>query len=324
MDVTSLAVSEKDIVQTYLRPLAIGWPGAYDLLDDCASITPAPGQDIIVKTDPIRSGLHFFIDDQPSDIAWKALATNVSDIAAKAARPIAYTLALSFPNSPERNWLESFSTGLAEAQDAFGCILIGGDLDLKSDSLSISVTMFGEIPKGRMLRRGNAQPGDSIFVSGTLGDSAFGLHLRTKRVSADDITDYSDLALTRYLRPEPRLGLRSALRSYARAATDISDGLPNDLKSMCGISGLGAYINAEKLPFSAAMQNVAAMDFNRAISLVAKSDDYEILCAVPQENCEKFISSARSGRVKVTKIGEFSSDSRIQLRIGLKKVIEWS
>ena len=252
MDIDSRVSREADIIQIYLRPLAARWPGALELRDDCAVITPAPGQDIIVKTDPIRAGIHFFTNDNPDDIAWKALATNVSDLAAKAARPFAYTLALSFPRIPKHDWLSVFAKGLEKAQSAFGCILVGGDTDIECGPLNISVTMFGEIAKGQMLKRGRAKPGDSVFVSGTLGDSSLGLHLRKSNNFRNMFSNYADAALERYLRPVPRLGLRSALRGYARASMDISDGLLKDLQRMCSVSGVGASINARELPLSTA------------------------------------------------------------------------
>ena len=148
---------EDAIIKTYLRPLAAHWPGAFDLLDDCALISPAPGHELVVKTDPIRAGVHFLPDEGARDIAWKALAVNVSDIAAKAARPVAYTLALSFPKAPSHQWMQDFSEGLRIAQDAFGCSLIGGDTDRADGPLSIAVTLFGEVPVGRMVRRAGPQ-----------------------------------------------------------------------------------------------------------------------------------------------------------------------
>ena len=315
---------EEDIIQTYLRPLAAAWPGALDLRDDCAAITPAPGQDLIVKTDPIRAGVHFFADDAPADIAWKALAVNVSDLAAKASRPLAYTMALSFPEAPARGWLAAFAAGLGEAQDAFGCTLIGGDTDRAAGPLSIAVTIFGEVPHGRMVRRATAKAGDRIFVSGTLGDAALGLKIRWQDANARGATFYSDFALNRYLRPQPRLGLRAALRGFARAAMDISDGLPKDLGRMCRAAGLGASINATALPFSPALQDVAAADRTRAMSLVSGSDDYEILCAVPPENCNNFIATAKAGDVAVTEIGAFTSSPAVQLISETGPPVDWN
>ncbi len=314
---------EETIVQDYLQPLASRWPGAFGLRDDCAAITPAPGHDLIVKTDPVRAGVHFFHDDAPCDVAWKALAVNVSDLAAKAARPLAYTLALSFPEMPDRTWLEGFSAGLSRAQQAFGCVLIGGDTDRAPGPVSASVTVFGEIAHGKMLQRGAAQPGDRLFVSGTLGDAALGLRLRAGEQVAGLSEDQRLILLHRYLRPQPRLGLRAALRAAASAAMDLSDGLAKDLGRMCNTSGVGATIRLADLPLSDALRSACMAAGQDARALVSSGDDYEILCAVPEAACAQFVSSARAGRVSVTEIGVINTANGTEL-IGLNnRPIDW-
>ena len=132
----------------------------------------------MLKTDPVAEGVHFLPDDAPEDIAWKALAVNVSDLAAKAARPLGYLMALSFPSAPAAAWLTRFAAGLQAAQSAFGCHLLGGDTDRRPGPLTISITIIGEVEAGRMVRRATARPGDVLFVSGSLGDAALGLALR--------------------------------------------------------------------------------------------------------------------------------------------------
>src|SRR5438552_6732719 len=161
-----------------LAPLARGAPGAFGLEDDCALITPAPGTELVLKTDPVAEGVHFLADDAPEDIAWKALAVNVSDLAAKAARPLGYLMALSFPEAPTARWLARFAAGLQAAQASFGCHLLGGDTDRRPGPLTISISIVGEVEAGRMVRRGTARPGEALFVSGSLGDAALGLALR--------------------------------------------------------------------------------------------------------------------------------------------------
>ena len=200
------------------------------------------------KPIPFALGSTFCPMTRASDIAWKALAVNVSDIAAKAARPVAYTLALSFPEVPSQQWMEEFSDGLRVAQDAFGCSLIGGDTDRADGPLSIAVTLFGEVPVGRMVRRAGPRSGDALFVSGTLGASALGLRLRLGEEFAGLSQSLRAEALDRYLRPQPRLGLRAALRAEASAAMDISDGLAKDLRRMCAASGTGARVDVYQDP----------------------------------------------------------------------------
>jgi thiamine-monophosphate kinase len=316
---------EESIIQQFLRPLAATWPGAFDLRDDCAAIEPAPGHELIIKTDPIRAGVHFFADDDPRDIAWKAVAVNVSDLAAKAARPLAYTLALSFPQAPARRWLQDFATGLAEAQAALGCVLIGGDTDRAEGPLSMAVTVFGEMPAGRMIRRATARPRDRLFVSGTLGDAALGLRLQQGGVAAAPGLNRQQQAAVRarYLRPQPRLGLRAALRLAATAAMDLSDGLAKDLGRMCRAGGVGAEVRLADIPISEAVRHATHGGAIDVRSLISSGDDYEILCAVPQPRCDDFIASARVGGIAVTEIGRVTSGGEATLCDPGGDAIDW-
>ena len=300
---------EAAIVQEFLAPLAAGYPGAFGLADDCAAFTPTPGHDLVVKTDPVAAGVHFFPDDAPEDIAWKALAVNVSDLAAKAAIPRAYLMALSFPEAPARDWMGRFANGLATAQSTFGMHLIGGDTDKRPGPVTISITAFGEVPAGQMVRRGAAKAGDLIYVSGTLGDAGAGLMLRRDRASART-RDFSDAAVeflvARYLRPQPRLALKDALRPHARAAMDVSDGLAKDLGRMCRASGCGAAIDIAKLPLSDALR-APRTDWSWQRFALASGDDYEILCAVRPETSAAFEQAAASGGIPVTRIGHMTA-----------------
>lgn len=296
---------EAAIIQGFLEPLSRSWPGALGLKDDCAAIAPAPGHELIVKTDPVRAGVHFFIDDAPGDIAWKALAVNVSDLAAKGARPLAYMLALSFPVAPTADWMQAFAGGLAAAQDAFGCVLVGGDTDRAEGPMSIAVTVFGEAPRGRMVRRATPEPGDLLFVSGTLGDAALGLKVRQGETIANLDDDARSALLNRYLRPAPRLGLRAALRAAANASMDISDGLAKDLGRMCQASGLSAEVQLERLPLSPALSSATREDIALRRRLISAGDDYEVLCAVSPALADQFVALSQAGGEAVTSIGVF-------------------
>ena len=308
---------EDALIADHFRPL-VDWPGAFSLSDDCAEVLPAPGHALIVKTDPVRAGVHFFADDDPADIAWKALAVNVSDLAAKASRPLGYMLALSFPDVPEAGWLRRFSQGLGEAQAAFGLTLIGGDTDRAPGPVSIAVTVFGEARAGTMVRRATARPGDLIYVSGTLGAAAIGLRVRLSEAGqAGDgglpSGSFATTARQRYLRPQPRLGLRAALRRCASAAMDLSDGLAKDLGRMCSASGCGAQLQVDAIPAATELQ---AADLGRDALLqlmIGHGDDYEILAAVPPERAATFEALASAGGVGVTKIGQFSMAPGVRL-----------
>jgi thiamine-monophosphate kinase len=295
---------EEAIVRV-LAPLAQGFAGAFGLQDDCALIMPALGTELVLKVDPVAEGVHFLSQDTPEDIAWKALAVNVSDLAAKAARPLAYLMALSFPEAPAADWLSRFATGLAEAQMRFGCHLIGGDTDRRPGPLTVTITVIGEVERGRMVRRGTARAGDVVFVSGTLGDAALGLALRKDPALAAAwglSPAEAEHLRRRYARPEPRLALAGALRDHASAAMDISDGLAKDLARLCAASGCAAHVRFADLPLSSATAKALAGDPTLIQRIVAGGDDYEILATVPAEQAPAFQAAAAAAGVPATRI----------------------
>ena len=288
---------EEAIIQGFLAPLALGYPGAFGLRDDCAAITPTPGHDLIVKTDPVAEGVHFSADDAPEDIAWKALAVNVSDLAAKGARPLAYLMALSFPEPPTASWMQRFAQGLGAAQAAFGMHLVGGDTDRRPGPITISITVFGEVPAGTMVQRSTARAGDLIYVSGSLGSAAIGLLVRRDPALAG-VWDLDDAqraeVLGRLHRPQPRLQLGDPLRAYASAAMDLSDGLAKDLDRMCRVSGCGALLRLTDLPMSTGVAQLVAADPEHWTAVIASGDDYEVLATVCPANAPAFESAVRA------------------------------
>lgn len=310
--------SEADLI-AMLAPLTAGAPGAFDLKDDCAQLTPSAGFDLILKTDPVRAGVHFFADDPPEDIAWKALAVNLSDLAAKGAEPLAYLMALSFPEAPTRAWMAKFVAGLGAIQSQFGCTLIGGDTDRAPGPLSIALTLIGQVPTGQMVRRATARAGDAIFVSGTLGDSGLGLRLHAEaREGRRTLQDRWKLAdpdvaflIDRYLRPTPQLQLISALRQHATAAMDISDGLIKDLTRMCNASGVGAHVDSSAIAFSKPALKVLAIEPEAFSTIISAGDDYQILAAVPAAAKATFTQKTRQTPAPMHCVGAFSEDGRV-------------
>jgi thiamine-monophosphate kinase len=314
---------EEPIIQEFLAPLASGYAGAFGLADDCAAIAPTPGHDLVVKTDPVAAGIHFLADDPPGDIAWKALAVNVSDLAAKAAVPRFYLMALSFPVAPTRGWMRDFAAGLAEAQAAFGMHLVGGDTDRRPGPITISITVLGEVATGRMVRRGTARPGDLLYVTGSLGAAAIGLALQREPslaqawgIGAEAVAQ----AIRRFRRPQPRLALRRALLEHARAAMDLSDGLAKDLGRMCRASGCGARVRLERVPREGAAAAAVTHDPARWHDVIASGDDYEILTAVPPERASAFedaacaAASVLSEPFPVSCIGEMTAAEGVEFR----------
>ena len=298
--------SEEAIIAEFWAPLAAGFAGAVGLKDDCAAITPEPGHDLVVTTDGLIAGVHFIPGEDPGAIAWKALAVNVSDLVAKGATPLAYVLSLALPAAPELGWLAAFAGGLQRAQAAFGCSLIGGDSDRTLGPLSVSITAFGTVPKGRMVRRSTAAVGDAVYVSGTVGDATLGLALAgnpalAQRCGLDAAAQaYLD---ARFRLPQPPVGLRSALLGHARAAMDISDGLVKDFDRLCRVSSVGGEIDATAVPLSAAARAVVAAGGATLAELITGGEDYEVLAAIAPHEVEKFEAAAAAAGTPVTRIG---------------------
>lgn len=294
--------TEDELIARFFRPLAVD-PGALALVDDCAALTPPAGHDLVLKTDAVASGIHFFADDPWDLVARKALRVNLSDLAAKGARPLGYLLTLALPTDWREADLEAFARGLGADQAEFGISLMGGDTIRSPAGLVVSITVFGAVPTGRMVRRAAALPGDRLYVSGTLGDAALGLALRTgSDAFALDEAARAHLA-GRYLLPEPRQALAPAILAHARAAMDLSDGLGLDLARMGRGAGVAAEIDVDELPLSPAARAALAADPALIEVIVGGGDDYEILAAVAPERAEAFEVAARSGGVAVTEVG---------------------
>ncbi|CDY74529.1 Thiamine-monophosphate kinase [Caballeronia glathei] len=265
--------------------------------DDCALIAPPAGQQLAISTDMLVEGRHFFADVDPHALGHKALAVNLSDLAAMGAAPRAFTLALALPRADER-WLEAFSDGLFALAERFDCELVGGDTT--SGPLNICITVFGDVPSHAALRRDAARPGDDIWVSGMLGDARAGLGVLRGEWRVED--DASAAYLKRALeRPEPRVALGLALRGVAHAALDISDGLAGDLMHILKRSGVSAVVNADAVPCSAVLSGLP-VDARRACAL-AGGDDYELCFTAPAGAAPEIARIGERVGVPVTRIG---------------------
>lgn len=309
--------SEEDLISRYLASLASAAPGAHGLSDDCATVRPAHGHELVVTTDAVVAGIHFFADETPENIAWRALAVNVSNLAAKGADPLCYMMALSLPEVPTDEWMMRFASALKDAQDRYGMTLIGGDTDHRAGSpLSITITAMGEVKAGQMVLRSTAGIGDRVFVSGTLGDAAIGLEIRrntdTKRFPELD-KDQRQFLLDRYLRPEARTELSALLLKRASAAMDISDGLVKDLGRLCKASKVAARVQLANLPLSVAGQKAMAAHVELADAPMNGGDDYEIIAVVPPKEAASFEEAALEAGLAVTDIGEIVKGDGVTL-----------
>lgn len=305
------SLNEFGLIERFFAPLAHGFPGSYGLTDDAASISPPPGCELVITKDAMCAGVHFFGDEDASLIAKKLLRVNLSDLAAKGARPMCYFLALMLPEDTSLPWLESFAAGLAEEQAHTHIHLAGGDTTATHGPLCMSVTMVGSVANGQMLRRSSARAGDRVYVSGTLGDSALGLAVLQKRLLVDSAA--SLWLKERYFLPQPRLALGQALHGIARASMDISDGLVQDAGHICKASGVGMILHRHKLPLSRSALDVLLEQPHWWDAVTSGGDDYEILFTVPHSLEEELVEAARSLVLPLTCIGDVVAGEGVKM-----------
>lgn len=298
---------EFGLIARFFAPLAKGAPAALGLTDDAAIVPVPAGRSLVVTTDMLVSDVHFLATDPPDSVGWKALAVNLSDLAAMGATAASYVLGVALPSAWRDEalcaWLTGFTAGLAQMQAEWGISLVGGDTVSTSGPLCLSVTALGTIGRGRELRRSGARPGDTVFVSGTIGDAAMGLRQLTGRQLVALQPELADRVVDRYRRPTPRLALGQALLGLASACADISDGLVADLGHICDASGVGASIDAARVPFSDAGRKVLAENAAAVSELMTGGDDYELVFTAPSEQALAVAQAAEATGVPVSAIG---------------------
>lgn len=291
-----MAIGEFALIEKYFT--GIGRSPLVDLNigDDCALLTPPPGQQLAISADTLVADVHFPAGAEPALIAQKALRSNLSDLAAMGAQPLAFTLALTLPTADE-NWLAAFSTGLRECAHEFGIALIGGDTTRGAQPV-ITIQVMGLLPCGSALTRSGAKAGDSIFVTGTLGDARAALDCLS--TPAANLTAAERFFLKRYYTPTPRVAFAQALRTIASAAIDISDGLSADLGHILARSGVGAHIDTNTLPLSPALQrHPQARHF-----ALHGGDDYELCFTAENSRAAEIHTLAKQFATPVAAIGE--------------------
>jgi thiamine-monophosphate kinase len=301
---------EDFLIAHYFRPLATH-PGARALIDDAATFTPPAGADLVLTTDALVGGVHFFVDDPAETIARKALRQNLSDLAAKGAKPAGFLLSLALPETIGAPWLEAFARGLGADARAFGCALLGGDTVRTTGPVTISITAFGTLPRDTMVTRTRARPGDIVVVTGTIGDGALGLLVRRDPGTAECWRldqRQRDHLLDRYLLPQPRNAIAEALRQHASAAMDVSDGLAGDLRKLCAASGVAADIEVARVPLSDAARQALASDPALIETALTGGDDYEVVATVPAGARDALIAEAKAAGVALTEIGIIRAD----------------
>ena len=301
-------MGEFDLIARYFtRPARRAVTGVGD---DCALWQPQSGMQLAVSSDMLVEGRHFLSTVSAQRLGHKALAVNLSDLAACGARPLAFTLALSLPRVDEA-WLQGFSHGLFMLADAHGCELIGGDTT--QGPLNICITVFGEIPPGDALLRGAAQAGDDIYVSGTVGDARLALEVFRGSLSLG--AELFETARLRMEQPEPRVALGLALRGIANACIDISDGLVGDLGHIMKASGVGAVLTTGWVADSAAISPaLQSLPMSRRLDMaLAGGDDYELLFTAAPDQAQAVQEAANACDVPVTCIGRISAGQGLQV-----------
>ena len=299
-------MGEFDLINRYFRrnptrsPLGVG--------DDCALLAPRPGHHLAVSSDMLVEGRHFLKTVEPQHLGHKALAVNLSDLAACGAAPLAFTLALSLPSADEP-WLAGFAAGMWALADRHRCELVGGDTT--RGPLNICITIFGEVPAGAALLRSGAHPGDDLWVSGSLGDARLALECLQGRLALPPETLAS--ARQRLETPTPRVALGHALRGIATSAIDLSDGLLGDLKHVLSASRVGATIDtARVLPLLAAGPDACSPEL-ALTCVLAGGDDYELAFTAPADRRGLVEAAGRAADTAVTRIGRIDSQAGLRL-----------
>jgi thiamine-monophosphate kinase len=298
------ARSEFEIIARYFAPLATD-PAALSLLDDTAVLPVPEGQELIATTDTVIEGVHFLAGDPPDSIGHKALAVTLSDLAAKGARPYAYLLSLALSEASDP-WLEAFAQGLGGLQSRSGICLVGGDTSATTGPVTITITALGLLSQGDAVLRRGAIAGDTLMVSGTIGDAYLGLCLlREPKLARDWRLSEAEVGflVERYRWPQARVALAPSVRHYARASIDISDGLAADAMKLCKASGAAATLEAARVPLSPAAAKAVQTSPELFRAMISGGDDYEILTAMEPTHASAFAREAIEHSIPVTAIG---------------------
>jgi len=299
-------LGEFERIRRFFAPLA--GPGGLGLVDDAALVDCTPGRRLVITADAIVAGVHYLPEDPPDLVARKLLRVNLSDLAAMGARPLHYVLTTALPAELGREWLARFAAGLREDQDRFGIDLLGGDSVGTAGPAVLSLTAIGEVAAGKEIRRSGAEPGDLIWVSGTIGDAFLGLGV-LRGGHPQLAQEHRDYLIRRFQVPDPRTVLGPLLSGIAHAMIDVSDGLLADLGHICETSRVRGRVELASLPLSPAARAIVASDPAIRTRLAAAGDDYELLFTAPADATEAIIDLSSRLGVPVTAIGKVEPGS---------------
>jgi thiamine-monophosphate kinase len=301
--------AEDRLIARYFKPIA-QHHGAFGLDDDAAALAIPAGCDLVLTADAIVAGVHFLPDDPPDTVGKKSLRVNLSDLAAKGARPLGFLLTLALPKEIGDDWLAPFAHGLAADAQLFACPLLGGDTVRTPGPIAVSMSAFGVVARDRMVRRAGAAPDERVVVTGTIGDAALGLILRRSLAMAEHwglARREQNHLEARYLVPQPRSTIAEPIAAHASAAIDVSDGLVGDVAKLARASRVDIEIEVARVPLSDAARAALAKEPALIEAILTGGDDYEIVAAVPVERLETLRQQAAAADVAVTEIGRVMS-----------------
>lgn len=303
-------MNEFDWIQAHLARLA--GPEGLGLLDDAALYTPKDGEELVLTLDTLIEGVHFFDGDYGALTAERLLTVNLSDLAAKGARPVGYLLSVAWPThlDPQalKQWMSEFCSGLEHSQSAYGFSLFGGDTVKTKGPMTITASFMGTVPKGQMIKRSTANIGDSVWVTGVIGDAHLGLLMAQNNPDILE-SEPSDEALAEwkkaFYRPVPQLGFRTILQKYATSCADISDGVLSEAHHIATASQCMMSIRLADIPLSAGARQwvLQGPEEARRLALSTGGDDYQLLLTIDPENEDALQTASAAIGVSVTPIG---------------------
>lgn len=300
---------EQEIISKYFSRHS---PNGYVELgigDDAAVVIPPPNSKLVITTDTLNEGVHFFSDGLPDALGHKVLAVNLSDLAAMGAMPLWATINLSL-SKVDHEWLDAFSNGLFTLADKYNIKIVGGDL--VKGPLSISIQALGYLNSDRVLTRSGAEKGDCVFISGDIGDAALGLHIREEKLNFDISQKELDIIDMKFNKPNPRVGLGRKILKFASAAIDVSDGFLQDLKRITTMSKVEARIEFENIPFSETMRTYLDKSKNWMFPLTG-GEDYELIFTANKKYISSIQQISKSLNIPITQIGEMVEGSGVSI-----------
>lgn len=303
---SNISISENDIIYKYLKKLNFNKVESFNFKNDGAFLKTKSNKVIIVTNDSINENIDFFRNDSPESVAQKIVTYNLSDLSSMGADPYSYTLSLSFPTNIGKIWIKNFTKKLFYLQKKYNFFLLGGDIG-KSDEINISANFFGYVKKNHIIKRNSSKIGDSIWVSGYIGQSHIGLLLKQKKIFINK--KFKNYFINKYLFPQPCM-FGSNIVSYANSCIDISDGFFGDLSKLLN-KNMGVNLYYSNLPFSKYTKSLISKKIVSPDLLLNAGDDYQLIFTSSPMNDAKIISIANKNKIKITKVGKIIKQNGI-------------